>query len=74
MTREEHREAYERHCVRAGEMKLTIHGLRRTDGDGVRDYARWVDMPRMFLSEYHDELTAASAHLALSMLLAEVDT
>lgn len=62
MTREEHKTAYEEHSKRATELTRAIaHG------------SVLGTVQQHLCKEYVDELTAASAHLALSMLLAEVE-
>lgn len=68
MTRAEHKAAYEAHSARAS--KLLSELLSAHVMDGV--FSEQKKLGKL-THEYHDELTAASAHLALAMLLSEVD-
>lgn len=74
MTREEHREAYEAHSRAARGLfaMLDVNRDVRRDGDSVTS-SKAVASYSKLVEQYHDELTAASAHLALAMLLDEVD-
>jgi len=60
VTKEEHRELHRTHRKRADTLRFTLD---------VELLAFGPDELAVKTSEYHDELTAASAHLALAMLL-----
>lgn len=69
MTREDHKRCYEAHRNLANTLLLDI----LVEGD--EESADLADTIRhgLKIQEYHDELTAASAHLALAMLLEVVE-
>jgi hypothetical protein len=70
VTRDEHRRAYAEHKGAADLLLMEVAQSTHLLRDGVLTDKRVLEQR---IAEYHDELTAASAHLALSMLLEAVD-